>query len=338
METTTIEPLDKEASRVGLGTWAIGGWMWGGADDRQSVNTILSALNRGVNVIDTAPIYGHGRSEEVVGKALREYGRRDDVILATKVALDWDESAGVDVVRNATPERIRTEIEQSLDRLRTDYIDLYQVHWPDPVVPQDETADAMRELYEEGLIRAIGVSNYAPEQMTAFRETAPLHTNQPPYNLFERGIDADVKPYCHNNDISLITYGALCRGMLSGKMSADREFEGDDLRNTDPKFQPPRFGQYLEAVDRLDRFAQTRYDKRVIHLAVRWILDVGVDVALWGARNPDQLDPVEEVSDFQLSDDALAEIDRIVEETIDDPVGPEFMAPPSREDVEGIGT
>ena len=336
METTSLDPLDMEASRVGLGTWAIGGWMWGGSDERESIDTILAALDRGINVIDTAPIYGHGRSEEIVGKALQEYGRRENVVLATKVALDWDASAGVDAVRNATPARIRTEIEQSLERLQTDYIDLYQVHWPDPLVPQDETAGAMKELYDEGLIRAIGVSNYAPEQMEAFREAAPLHTNQPPYNLFERGIDEDVKPYCEEEGIGLVTYGALCRGLLSGAMSAGRTFEGDDLRNTDPKFQAPRFEQYLNAVDRLDAFAQERYDRRVIHLAVRWILDVGVDVALWGARTPDQLDPVTEISGWSLTEDDLEAIDAIVEAEVDDPVGPEFMAPPTRDEASGV--
>jgi aryl-alcohol dehydrogenase-like predicted oxidoreductase len=334
METTTLPGLDQPCSRVGLGTWAIGGWMWGGADERQSIATIRSAIDRGVTFIDTAPIYGHGTSEEVVGKALAEHGGRGDIVLATKVALDWSDDE--DVFRNATPARIRTEIEDSLRRLQTDYIDLYQVHWPDPLVPQEETARAMHDLVDEGLVRALGVSNYDPAQMDAFREAAPLHTHQPPYNLFERGIEDEVKPYCDAHGIALVTYGALCRGLLSGTMSEDRTFEGDDLRNVDPKFQAPRFGQYLEAVDRLDAFAQEHYGKRVIHLAVRWLLDVGADVALWGARTPDQLDPMEEISGWSLNDDAMAEIDRILAETIDDPVGPEFMAPPTREEADGV--
>ncbi len=329
MEYTTLHPDLPEASRVGLGTWAIGGWMWGGTNEQAAVDTVLAALDRGITLIDTAPVYGFGRSEELVGTALAEHGHRDEVVLATKAGLDWDDGAPY---RNASPDRIRTEVTDSLERLRTDYIDLYQVHWPDPLVPTDETARALREIRDEGLIRAIGVSNFAPTQMDTFRRAAPLDACQPPYNLFEREIEDGVLPYCRQEDISLLTYGALCRGLLSGTMSADRTFEGDDLRNTDPKFQAPRFEQYLEAVDRLDRLARERYDRRVIHLAVRWILDQGVDVALWGARTPDQLDPVDAVSGWSLTDEDLIEIDQILDETIDDPVGPEFMAPPSREE------
>jgi aryl-alcohol dehydrogenase-like predicted oxidoreductase len=332
VDTTTLPSLDKEVSRVGLGTWAIGGWMWGGTDEQESVDTILSALDRGITLIDTAPVYGFGRSEEIVGTALQEYGQRDDVVLATKAGLDWDDDGAV--VRRATPERLRVEIEQSLERLQTDYIDLYQVHWPDPRVPMDETAGVLRELRHDGVIRAIGVSNFAPSQMDTFRRAAPLHTSQPPYNLFERGIEDDVLSYCQQEDIGTLTYGALCRGLLSGKMSADRTFDGDDLRNTDPKFQAPHFEQYLEAVDRLDQLARDRYDKRVIHLAVRWILDQGVDVALWGARTPDQLDAVEAVSGWSLTDDDLDEIDRILDETIDEAIAPDFMAPPARDPAE----
>lgn len=331
MEYTTLHPGLPEASRIGLGTWAIGGWMWGGTDEREAVDTILAAFDRGINVIDTAPVYGFGRAEEIVGKALSEYGKRDEVVVATKAGLDWRDDTPF---RNATPDRIRTEITDSLERLQTDYVDLYQVHWPDPLVPADETASALRELRGEGLIRGIGVSNFDPSKMDTFRRASPLDTCQPPYNLFERNAEKGVLPYCQKEDIGLLTYGALCRGLLSGKMTTDRTFEGDDLRNTDPKFQEPRFEQYLEAVDHLDQFARDSYGRSVIHLAVRWILDQGVDVALWGARTPDQLDPIADVSGWTLTDEDLAEVDRILDAAIDDPVGPEFMAPPSRDELE----
>lgn len=333
MEYTTIHPGLPSVSRIGLGTWAIGGLEWGGTDERRSIDTILAALDRGINLIDTAPIYGHGVSEEIVGKALAEYGRRDEVVVATKTGLQWN--ADGRVVSNATPGRIREEIEDSLERLQTDYVDLYQIHWPDPLVPPEETAATLAALYEAGTIRAIGVSNHAPEQMEAFREAAPLHTNQPPYNLFERAIEDDVLPYCRTHDVKLVTYSALCRGLLTGKMTPDYTFADDDLRaSTDPKFQPPRFAQYLDAVDRLDRFAREHYDKRVIHLAVRWILDRGVDVALWGARHPGQLDPIDDVMGWSIDEAAQAEIDRILDEAIGDPVGPDFLAPPARKPVE----
>ena len=194
----------------------------------------------------------------------------------------------------------------------------------------EETAEAMHTLLEQGKIRAIGVSNFSVGQMERFRRVAPLHVLQPPYNLFERGIEADILPYCRKNSISTFGYGALCRGLLSGRMRPDSKFEGDDLRRSDPKFQQPRFGEYLAAVTRLDQLAQQRFHKRVIHLAVRWMLDQGITTALWGARHPGQLDPVDEVSGWHLDAPAKAEINRVLAATISDPVGPEFMAPPAR--------
>jgi aryl-alcohol dehydrogenase-like predicted oxidoreductase len=222
------------------------------------------------------------------------------------------------------------EVDDSLRRLRTDYIDVYQVHWPDPLVPIEETAAAMQTLFKQGKIRAIGVSNFSVEQMQQFRGVAPLHVLQSPYNLFERGVEADLLPYCRKNNIATFGYGALCRGLLSGRMRSDTAFAGDDLRRTDPKFRQPRFAQYLSAVQRLDRLAQERFGEHVIQLAVRWMLDQGVTTALWGARHPDQLQPVDEVTGWRLDASTKAEIDGILRETITDPVGPEFMAPPAR--------
>jgi aryl-alcohol dehydrogenase-like predicted oxidoreductase len=167
--------------------------------------------------------------------------------------------------------------------------------------------------------------------MNEFGLIAPIHTAQPPYNLFEREIEKDVLPHCAWEGIAVFAYGAICRGLLSGRMNPGTKFEGDDLRKTDPKFQPPRFEQYLEAVRLLDEFVQKNYGKRVIHLALRWVLDQpGVTSALWGARHPSQLDPVAGVMGWTLDHSALREIDRIIRDTIKDPVGPEFMAPPAR--------
>ncbi len=327
MEFAPIHGTSLSVSRVALGTWAIGGWMWGGSDDAQSIETIKAAFAHGVNLIDTAPVYGFGHSEEVVGKALAEGGLRSRALIATKVGLEWKDGK---VFRNASRERINREIEASLRRLQTSHIDIYQVHWPDPKVAVEETAEAMKALYEKGTIGAIGVSNFSVEQMERFRQVAPIHVLQPPYNLFEREIEADVLPYCLKNGIATFGYGALCRGLLSGRMKPDTAFEGDDLRRADPKFREPRFSQYLAAVERLGRLAKERFGKRVIHLAVRWALDQGITSALWGARRPDQLQPVDEVSGWSLDAAAKAEIDRILREEITDPVGPEFMAPPAR--------
>ncbi len=329
MEYTTIPGTTMNVSRVALGTWAIGGWMWGGTDEKASIATIHAGLDKGINLIDTAPIYGFGRSEEIVGRAIAERGGRNQVHLATKVGLEWHDSGAV--YRNSSRVRIRREIEDSLRRLQTDYVDLYQVHWPDPLVPFEETAEELDRLRQEGKVRAIGVSNYFPRQMDAFAQKTQLATNQPPYNIFERGIEDDVLPYCRDRGIALLAYGAICRGLLSGKMSRDREFEGDDLRQMDPKFQGERFEQYLKAVEALDRLARERQDKRVIHLALRWILDRGVEIALWGGRRPEQMDPLDGVFGWSLTAGDLKAIDSILDETIKDPVGPEFMAPPSRQ-------
>ncbi|MDR4507046.1 MAG: aldo/keto reductase [Candidatus Brocadiaceae bacterium] len=328
MEEVTITGIKLKASRIGLGTWAIGGWMWGGTDEKESIRTIHAALDHGINLIDTAPIYGFGLSEEIVGKAIEEYGNREKIIIATKVGLEWNDGQ---VSRNSRKERIFKEIQDSLRRLRTDVIDIYQVHWPDSLVPIEETAEAMNKLYREGTIRAIGVSNYSPAQMDVFRQISPLHTVQPPYNLFERQAEKDVLPYAKKHSIITVTYGALCRGLLTGRMKPDTEFTGDDLRKVDPKFQKLRYSQYLEAVAQLEQFARTRFNKSVLSLAVRWLLDQsGVNVALWGARKPEQLASVEEVMGWALDYEAFQHIESIVENTIQDSIGAEFMAPPAQ--------
>jgi aryl-alcohol dehydrogenase-like predicted oxidoreductase len=327
MEFATIPGTSLKVSRVALGTWAIGGWMWGGTDGADSVATIRAAVDHGINLIDTAPVYGFGRSEEIVGTALATGGLRDRVLISSKAGLAWRDGKPY---RDASRARIMQEVDDSLRRLRTDRIDIYQVHWPDPRVPVAETADAMQTLLRQGKIRAIGVSNFSVDQMEEFRRVAPLHVLQPPYNLFERGIETDILPYCRRHKIAMLGYGALCRGLLSGRMRPDTAFEGDDLRRSDPKFQPPRFGQYLAAVQRLDELARRRFRKRVIHLAVRWMLDQGITTALWGARHPGQLEPVDQVSGWTLDDSARAEIERVLRAQITDPVGPEFMAPPTR--------
>ena len=324
-EFVEIPATGLKVSRVALGTWAMGGWMWGGTDQRESIATIRAALHQGINLIDTAPAYGFGVSEEIVGEALE--GVRTQAVIATKTGLEWRDGK---VYRNATRERITQEVDDSLRRLRTDYIDIYQVHWPDPLVTIEETAEAMRSLYEAGKIRAIGVSNFSVAEMERFRHVAPLHVLQPPYNLFERAIETDILPYARANHIATLGYGALCRGLLSGRMRPDSTFDGDDLRRIDPKFQPPRFAQYLDAVRQLDEFAQRRFGRRVIQLAVRWMLDQGISVALWGGRRPDQLEAALGVAGWSLRSSDREQIERIVTTAILDPVGPEFMAPPQR--------
>src|SRR3989442_173535 len=329
MEQRLIWGTGMVSSRIALGTWSIGGSMWGGSDEAEAIKTIRTALELGITLIDTAPAYGFGRSEELIGRAIAEHGGRERVLIATKAGLEW--RAG-QVYRNASATRIRTEIEDSLRRLRTSYIDIYQVHWPDPRIPVGETASVLRRLFERGTIRAIGVSNFSPEQMETFRAVAPLHVVQPPYSLFERRIEKDVLPYAEQHGLTVLAYGALCRGLLSGRMRPDTTFTGDDLRRTDPKFQPRRYGQYLKAVAALDRLAHERYRKNVLALAVRFILDQGPTIALWGGRRPEHLSPIDDATGWDLDDETRAAIDRILAETITDPIRPEFMAPPAREE------
>lgn len=327
MEQIEIGSSGLKTSRIGLGTWAIGGWMWGGTDEAQSIATIRAAVERGITLIDTAPVYGFGRSEEIVGKALSEGKLRDKVRIATKLGLAWKDGK---VYRDSRPAHIRKEIEDSLRRLKTDVIDLYQVHWPDLETPIAETARALEDLRREGKIRVIGVSNYSTEQMEAFRAVAGLDAVQPPYNLFEREIEADVLPYAKGAGLTVLSYGALCRGLLSGKITAATRFEGDDLRKSDPKFQAPRRAQYLAAVGELDALARQRFGKTVLALALRWVLDQGPTIALWGARRPDQLDPVGDVEGWHVDDETRSDIDAILKRTIIDPVSPAFMAPPDK--------
>jgi aryl-alcohol dehydrogenase-like predicted oxidoreductase len=317
-----------QVSRIGLGTWALGGSEWGSVSDQDAVDTCLAVFEHGINLIDTAPIYGRGRAEELIGKAMRQHGRREKFYIATKAGLEWTADQ---VFANSSPDRLRREFDDSLRRLGTDYVDLYQIHWPDTTLPVERAAEVLLELYEQKKIRAIGVSNFSAVDMAAFRSVAPLHSNQPPYNIFERAIDDEVLPYCRAHSIAVLTYSSLCRSLLGGRLSRDTQFDEGDIRRVDPKFQPPRFGQYLDAVARLDAFAGGNYGDSVLELAVRWVLDrPGVSAALWGAKRPEQLAAVEGISGWHLNQDAMREIDRIVRESVTNPVGPEYLTPEVR--------
>jgi aryl-alcohol dehydrogenase-like predicted oxidoreductase len=328
MEFVKIAGTEISSSRIGLGTWAMGGWLWGGSDRKECIRTIYKAFDNGVNLIDTAPIYGFGLSEEVVGEAVSQSGMRDELIIATKVGLEWERGG---IFRNSLTERIRKEVDDSLRRLRTDRIDLYQIHWPDPLVPVEETAGAMTELLKSGKVRAVGVSNYSIEQMDVFRSVCPLNSSQPPYNLFEREIEDDVLPWCEEQGVTMLLYGALCRGLLSGKLKVDSEFPGDHIRNFDPKFRRPVYDNYLGAVEKLGELASERFGKNVLELSVRWVLDkCENDITLWGARRPGQLDDLAGTLGWAIDGDSMNEIDEILNTFVPNPIGPEFMAPGPR--------
>lgn len=334
MEYTNVPGIDKKASRIGIGGWPIGGFMWGGNDDKEANRMIHAALDQGVTVFDTANDYGFGHSEKLLGQALKESGKREDVILSAKSALNWE---GETIYRDGTKERILSELDESLKRLQTDYLDVYFVHWPDPAVPIEETAEAMKIHYDQGKIKAIGVSNLSVDQMKSFQQVAPIHAIQPPYNLFEQGAEKDIFPYSKEIDATLYLYSSLCRGLLSGKMTQNRQFaDGDMRKDKDPKFQEPLFDQYLAAADKLDAFVRNAYGRPLIDLAVRYVLDQSATgIALRGVRRPEQLDTLNRIDGWKLTDDDKNEIERILVETIKEPLQPDFMAPPLKKEVIG---
>ena len=335
MEYLNID--DRQVSRIGLGTWAIGASEWANVDRDASIACLRRAFDEGINLIDTAPIYGSGHSEEIVGEAIAQHiasgGGREELYIATKFGLDRERELNPGrephlgrVVTNAHPQYIAEELERSLRRLRLDYIDLYQLHWPDPLIPMEQVAETLLPLLQSGRVRALGVSNCSIAQMTAFRSIAPLVSNQPPYNIYERAIEHAVLPWCDAHGIATLAYSALCRSMLSGRVTEHSTFT--DIRKFDPKFHAPRLAQYAAATAALDEFAQQSYGKRVVHLAIRWILDRSPHaLALWGAHKPQQLDDIAMCLGWRLTPEDMKAIDAIVAEHVTDPVGPEYLTP-----------
>ena len=325
METIRFGRTDLEVSRVVLGTWVSGGWAWGGADDGESIAAILKALEAGINFIDSAPVYGFGKSELIVGEALKQWGKRDEVVVATKCCLQWDERENIQ--RNASPERIAHEVDQSLKRLGVDRIDLYQIHWPDPRVPFESSMEAMLKLQDAGKIRYIGLSNFSREQVEACLKAGPVHSLQPPYNLFERGAEAELLPFCREKEIATLVYGGLCRGLLTGKFTGEEKFPRGDLRRGDPKFKPDRFKQYVNAVDALKKTA-AKYGRTPAQFALRWALQQpGVTTVIAGARTARQAEENVGISGWQIEPEDLAKVEEVLARHIKTPIGPEFMAP-----------
>lgn len=324
MERRVLGATGRTVSVVGFGTWVAGGTSWGGSEPRVVAKAIERALELGIDLFDTAPAYGPGRAEELLGETLAALGARERVFLATKCGLAWDERGRLH--RDASPARVRLDVEESLRRLRTDRLDLVQVHWPDPKTPIPDTIGALEALRREGKLLHYGVSNYGVRELAEALAAGTPVVNQLPYNLFERDIERDVLPLCRERGVAVLAYGALCRGLLSGKFRADATFPRGDIRRVDPKFQPPRLARYVAAIDRLRPIAYAR-NKSVAQLAVRWLIDQGT-FALWGARSPSQIEEVEGALGWILSPGELAGIDRILAEEIPEPLGAGFLTPP----------
>jgi methylglyoxal reductase len=283
-----------EASVVAFGAWAVGGWFWGGADEQESVAAIRGAIDAGITLIDTAPAYGLGHSEEIVGKAIQ--GRRDKVVLATKCGLVWDSKKGTHffdelgrpIHRYLGAESIRYEVEQSLRRLQTDVIDLYQTHWQDPTTPIEETMATLLELKREGKIRAIGVSNATTQQMDEYRKSGPLDSDQEKYSMLVRGMDSEQLPYCERNHIAMLAYSPLAQGLLTGKVPVDRVLAEGDLRAESPKFSLVNRQKILGFLEEIRPVADAN-EATLAQLVIAWTLaQPGLTHALAGARNARQ--------------------------------------------------
>lgn len=282
------------ASAVGLGTWAIGGWMWGGTDEAQSICAIQASLDAGVTLIDTAPAYGLGRSEEIVGKALA--GRRDKAVIATKCGLVWHtdkgkhffDQDGRPVHRYLGRDAIFHEIEESLRRLGTDYIDLYITHWQDPTTPIEETMRALEDLKASGKIRAIGASNVSATELEAYVSIGGLDAIQERFSMMDREIEADLQPLTQANAISTISYSSLALGLLSGVVGPERIFSGDDQRRDNPRFSVSNRKKAVDFASAIRPVAE-KHQASIAQTVIAWTLaQPGITFALCGARNKAQ--------------------------------------------------
>jgi aryl-alcohol dehydrogenase-like predicted oxidoreductase len=311
MTTVTLGMTGLEVYPIAFGAWQLGG-EWGEFDEQQALAAIRHARELGVNLFDTAQGYGFGASEQLLGRALRDDldKRRDDVVIATKGGLRMTDDG---LIRDASPDFLRGGLEDSLRALGIDYVDIYQVHWPDPNVPFAETAAALEELVQEGKIRHVGVSNYDAAQMAEFARIRPVETLQPPYHLFRRDVEADVLPYAREHGVGVLVYGPLAHGLLTGGMDEHTTFAADDWRSQSPVFDGEAFRRNLATVTELERFAADELGTSVAQLAVAWTLaNPAVHVAIVGARSPKHIEESVAAAQLRLSEGDLERIDRII--------------------------
>ena len=309
-----------DASVIGLGAWAMGGWQWGGTDEQQSINAIHAALDEGINLIDTAPVYAFGYSEEIVGKAIKD--KRDKVVLATKCGLVWDKKKGkhhfnsdkneirkdtteIEVYRYNGAQSIRQEVEESLKRLKTDHIDLYQTHWQEPTTPIAETMGELLKLKEEGKIRAIGVSNATAGDMEEYLKYGIIDTDQECYNMIESDAEKENLPFCGKQNIAFLAYSPLAKGILSGKVGLDYTFKKGDLRNTHPLYTPTNRELVLKMIEQLQPIADDM-GITMAQLCIAWTINRhSFTHALVGIRSPKQAAESALVGEIILNDTNL---------------------------------
>ncbi len=301
-------------SNLCYGTWQFGG-DWGSFEVREAQAAIRHALELGITFFDTAQAYGFGKSESVLGQALQPElkSRRDKIVIATKGGLRME---GNKLLRDASAGWLRRGVEQSLRNLGVHYIDLYQVHWPDPRTPFEETANALEQLVQAGKIRFVGVSNFDAPQMQEFEKTRTIDTLQPPYHLFRRDIEQEILPYCQSHGIGVLVYGPLAHGLLGGRYTPKTNFANDDWRSKSPAFRAELFARNLAVVGRLKGLAE-RQGMTLAQLAIAWVLaNPAVDVAIIGARHPKQLTDTTAAADVELSDETRREIEMIMKDAV----------------------
>ena len=318
MQTVRFGGTDMEITPIGFGAWAIGGggWAsaWGPQDDDEAVGAIRRAVELGVNWVDTAAVYGLGHSEELVARALEGVPDAKRPHVFTKCSLVWDEEGNISNVLNK--DSVKRECEESLRRLQTDVIDLYQIHWPRPDEDIEEGWSALVELRDEGKVRHIGVSNFDVSQMERVGDIAPVETLQPPYNMLKRGVEDEILPYCRKNDIGVIVYSPMRSGLLTGKMTPERveNLPEDDWRRNADDFQEPRLSRNLKLVGLLEKIG-AEHGRSPGEVAIAWTLrHPAVTAAIVGGRRPDQVDGIIGAVDFRLSDDELDRIEAFLTE------------------------
>jgi len=308
MKYVQLGRTDLEVSQICLGTWLYGGWWWGEVDDKASIGAIRAAREGGINFFDTADVYGGGRAECLLGEALEG---DDEAIIATKGGCCFDENFYTHVTND--PAHLKKACEDSLVRLKRDAIDLYQLHWPEEGTSVVDAVEALRELQEEGKIRYFGLSNFGVDALETALDTARYESIQPEYNLLHRDAEAEILPFCEDNEIGVIVYSPLARGLLTGKFESGWEFGPGDTRAEDPEFIGERFERNLEIVELLKDYAEQR-DCTPTQLSLAWILaHTEVTCAIVGARLDMQIDESVEAIDYPLTLKEVEEINALVE-------------------------
>ena len=328
MEKVQLGKSEVFVSPITFGAWAIGGWLWGGTDDKLALEALKSGYDGGISSIDTAPVYGLGHSEKVVGQFAKQVGR-DNIEILTKFGWSWEMPKGkplmkgswpggseMDIYSNASNESIRHEVEASLQRLQTDYIDLYQIHRPDPNTPIEETMEACFKLKEEGKIRAFGVSNMSVDLMKQAREIMPIASSQSPYSMVYRKIEKDILPHCVSEGIGILAYSPLQRGLLTGKITADYEFGAGDHRARNKFFMEPNRTRTNAFLKKIKPIADD-HGVTLAQLVINWTVQrEGISTALVGARNAAQAIENAKAMSFSLAEAEIAtintELDKVV--------------------------